>query len=135
MKFLKSEILPVLMTLAVYKDSQSTEPDKGLLTLKMSLGLRRRLQKIRNAMLEKQKELEADLKEITESFKPEFEKRLAEVGKEQAEAEINPKLQEETKVLFAEEFELDVEPVDIKMIEALETEENLDWTMIEKFAK
>lgn len=114
-KFKNSEVVGVLIMLASY-DQKTGAIVGGLLSEKMSLGLRRRLQKIRNAFLEKHKELTEDLKPINEM--PEGEERLAELKK-----------------LYDEEIEVTFDPADMGMIEAIESTINYDMDLLEKITQ
>lgn len=114
MKFKNSEINQILMLLAQYNAKDGTMVG-GLLSEKMTLGLRRRLQKIRAAFLVKHEELVKDAEEI---------KKLPEAEQEA-----------EFKKLFDEEVEITFEPASLEMIEAIDTNANYEMTLIEKIAQ
>lgn len=114
MKLKNSEITPILMMLAAYNQKDGSLVG-GLLSEKMSLGLRRRLQKIRKSMLEKHEELVKDTEEI---------KKLPEAEQEA-----------EFKKLFDEEVEVSFDPASMDMIEAIDTNFNYDMTLLEKIAQ
>lgn len=114
-KFKNSDITRVLIMLAAY-DPKTGAIVGGILSEKMSLGLRRRLQKIRNAFLEKHNELTEDLKPINEM--PEGEERLAELKK-----------------LYDEEVEITFDPASLEMIEAIESPVNYDMDLLEKITQ
>lgn len=114
MKLKNSEINQILMLLAQYNAKDGTMVG-GLLSEKMTLGLRRRLQKIRAAILVKHEELVKDAEEI---------KKLPEAEQEA-----------EFKKLFDEEVEITFEPASLEMIEAIDTNINYEMTLIEKIAQ
>jgi hypothetical protein len=115
MKFLTSDIIPILQTLLVY-DIETKKEIGGLLTEKLSLSLKRRLQKIRTDTFKLYQQLVIDEKEIRDKATPET-------------------LNDELNKLFSEEVEIQQEYADIKFIEAIETTANYDFSVIEKFAK
>lgn len=115
MKFLNSDIVPILTTLLVYNDNTKME-SSGLLIESMQLSLRRRLQKIRTDTLVHYEQLVKDEKNLREMAKPET-------------------LEEELKILFAEEIEINQEYASLAMIEAIETKSNYNFETIEKFAR
>ena len=113
MKLQNKDIVPILGTLILYKSESDPTPVGGLLTEEVSLGLKRKLQKIRDAILKKYEELQKDAKELE--------------GAEDKEKELTE--------LLEEEFELAVEPASMAMIEAIQTKANYDMAVIEKFAQ
>lgn len=114
MKIKNSEITPLLITLVTY-NRETNAMVGGLLSEKMSLGLRRRLQKIREALLSKHTELVKDMEEVNKL--PEGERN----------AEMQKLLDEEVEVTF--------EPASLAMIEAIDTAANYDMALIEKIAQ
>lgn len=115
MKFFNSDIVPILSTLLVY-DPEAKKEVGGLLTENLSLGLKRRLQKIRSDTLKHYEQLVKDEKEVREKATPET-------------------LDEELKNLFAEEVEINQEYASLAIIEAIESKANYNFEAIEKFAK
>jgi hypothetical protein len=116
MKIKNSEITPLLVTLVTY-NKETGAMVGGLLSEKMSLGLRRRLQKIREALLAKHSELVKDMEEVNKQL-PEGEERNGEMHK-----------------LLDEEVEVTFEPASLAMIEAIDTAANYDMALIEKIAQ
>jgi hypothetical protein len=102
-------------------DSKTGQVISGLLTEKISLGLKRKLQKIQGALIEKYKEYQKNIEGV------------------EAEAKLND-WDEATKTkefieLAEEEVTIDLDHADIKFIEAIETSHNYSFALIEKFAK
>jgi hypothetical protein len=114
MKIKNSEITPLLVTLVTY-NKETGAMVGGLLSEKMSLGLRRRLQKIREALLAKHTEFVKDMEEVNEL--PEGERSA------------------EGQKLLDEEVEVTFEPASLAMIEAIDTAANYDMALIEKIAQ
>lgn len=115
MKFLNSDIIPILSTLLVY-DPEAKKEVGGLLTENLSLGLKRRLQKIRTDTLKHYEQLVKDEKEVREKATPES-------------------LDDELKKLFNEEVEIHQDYASLALIEMIETKANYNFDAIEKFAK
>lgn len=116
MKFKKSELFNVLTLTQFQQNNDGEITHGGLLLEKISLGLKRRLQKIVSLM------------------HPLYQEYL----KDRAEVEKLPEGEEKTKELFDldnEEVTIDHEPVSLAMIEAIETSTNYNWDLIEKIAK
>lgn len=107
MKLKNREIEPLLMSIMFFKDGN---PDGGLLTEKITLGLRRRLQKIRQALILQYEVFKKDLEDAQVAGKQEIE------------------------ILMDEEFEIQCEPVSMQMIEEIESTTNYDMSIIEKIA-
>ncbi len=114
-KFKNNELMGVLLMLAAY-DKKTGVITRGLLNETMSLGLRRRLQKIRNAFLAKHNEFMEDLKPL--DTLPDGEEKTTELNR-----------------LFNEEVEVSFDPADMSMIEAIETSINYDMDLLEKITK
>lgn len=107
------DLFNILLTISTFnKDGVLVS---GLLLENVSLGLKRRLQKIRSSVLIKYNELESDKAEIDKS------------ESESKEKDIEELLQEIVKI--------DQDMVDIKMIEAIESNNFYDFELIEKIAK
>lgn len=115
--FKNSELSPALMQLMAF-DSKTGSVVSGLLTEKLTLGTKRKLQKIQTKLLDHYKEYVKHIEEIDKECADDAEKKEAEI-----------------KTLNDEEVKADVDFVDIKFIESIETESNYDFSLIEKFAK
>lgn len=127
------------LTLAAFgiNEKKQTVPVSGLLYENITLGLKRRLQKIREAVMEHMQELQADRKEIDDKFpvaKPEKDKELTAEQKAQNDENIK-KRKEEMEILLDEEVKIDQEKVRLDMIEAIQTDNNYDWQIIELIAE
>lgn len=105
MKLKNKDIEPVLITLMVFKDEK---PAGGLLTENITLGLRRKLQKIRTEILKKYEEFKKDLEDAQKEG--------------------------EKEELLEEEFEISCEPASMALIENIQTANNYDMDVVEKFA-
>jgi len=117
MEIKKEFINPLLLTLASY-DEKTGMPVAGILFEEISLGLKRKLQKIHKELLQHSSDLENDSKEI--------EKRL---NGNVSEKEI------EFKILIAEKVTLVSEPAMISEIEKIVTKVNYDFNLIEMITK
>lgn len=115
MKLKKQELYPTLILL-----SAQTSGGKllGLLHEDISLGLKRRLQKLAKEVGTLYEEYLADSKEVQEKFKDD-----------------ETKLKEELAILDSEEVSFQFEKVSIAMIESIKSENNYDFDLIEKFAE
>lgn len=113
MKIKKKDIEGVLRTIHTY-NGETGAPIGGLLWENISLGIKRRLQKISKELTKAIQELRNDLYEIE---KLEQEKRAA-----------------ETEILMNEEIEISAEPVQLSQIESIQTTKNYDFEMIELIA-
>lgn len=114
MKIKKKSIVAILTVIALFNDKNQII--EGLLSEDISLGLKRRLQKIRNELLKHYEQLQEDLKDIDAIEDSEQKKK-------------------EMDELSAEEVEISQEPVSLAMIEAIQTKANYDWEVIEMIAK
>ena len=127
------------MTLAAFgiNEKKQTVPVSGLLYENITLGLKRRLQKIRVSVMEHLQQLQADQKEIEQKFpivKPEKDQELTAEQKAQNEENLK-KRKEELEILMNEEVKIDKEKASLSMIEAIQTDNNYDWEIIELFAE
>lgn len=114
--FKNHELQQVLVQLMAF-DVNSGKPVSGLLLENLTLGLKRRLQKIHAKTLVKYTEYASEVKNIETQCAGDMEK---------LESEIND--------LNEEPVTIDVDPVDIKFIEAITTTQNYNFDIIEKFA-
>ena len=106
----KDKIFGCLLHISSF-DSKTQQPISGLLFENITLGTKRKLQKIHKELIGFYTEYQEDLKEATE------------------------KGPEEVAILNAEEVTLTSEPVSLSMIEAIQTDKNYDFEIIELFAK
>jgi hypothetical protein len=111
----KKELKAALLSIASF-DAKTGEIVGGLLTEKISLGLKRKLQKIHEAV---QKEFQQMLKDIEEIKKIENE--------EEQNKEFNDILEEDVTLL--------VDKARLDMIETIETDRVYDFTLLEKIAE
>lgn len=109
------EIESALIQIAGFNDKGQMV--SGLLTENISLGLKRRLQKIHADLVEHYKTLQTD----SETLKKECEDAV--------------KLAKEMEDLNNEEVKIDREFVSLEMIEAIQTTQNYDFELIEKIAQ
>lgn len=116
LKLKNYEIEQALVQIVAFSPKTSL-PVTGLLTETLSLGTKRRLQKLHTKLLEKYKEYAEDVKEIESQCGDDLDKRAKEI-----------------EHLNNEEVSIDVDPVDLKSIEAITTAQNYDFNIIEKFA-
>jgi hypothetical protein len=119
MKIKNRDIEPILLTLAAY-DSKTQQPVSGLLFEDISLGLKRRLQKLSKDLVKQHDEFIAFKAEIDEKFK-----------NDKGSAEYQKEIDE----FLSEEVEINQEPVSLEMIEKIQSKFNYDFEIIEKFAK
>jgi hypothetical protein len=110
MELKKEKLYATLLVLDSQRKSGEEVIIQGILNEKITLGLKRRGQKILKAVATHYQEYENDLKECGEN-----------------ESEINE--------LNNEVVKLDCEPLSLQMIEAIETENNYNWDLIEKLCK
>lgn len=113
MKIKKKDISGVLLLIHSF-DSTTGAPVAGLLWENISLGTKRRLQKIS--------------KELIKAIE-EYKNELAEVEKVE-----ESKRAEELKILQEEEVDISAEPIQMSVIEGIETTKNYDFQMIEIIA-
>jgi len=114
--FKKSELEIVLITISAYnKDTKLLIG--GLLNENLTLGTKRRLQKIHKNLYIHYLEFIEDFKKVQEECKEDKEK-----------------LEKEIQELLDEKVEIDVEPVKISLIEDVSTSDNYNFDIIEKFA-
>ena len=107
MKIKKGFIQGVLLTILTYKDNKE---HSGLLLENIPLSLKRRLSKIRLDLIKESQEIQKDYEEVKD--KP-----------------------EEIAILMNEEVELNHDFVSLEMIEAVTSEVNYDFDIIEMIAK
>lgn len=120
LEFKKSELEAVLLTISAYSPPKEGEHQKmisGLLKEPITLGTKRKLQKIHK---------------LTQEFYKEFIEQFKEAQKECGENK--EKLEEELKLLLEEIVKVDAEPIQLSQIENISTTENYNFDIIEKFA-
>jgi hypothetical protein len=115
-KLKKSELEQALLQIASF-NPETKEMSGGLLTENITLGTKRRLQKIHKALI---------------PIFQEFIKDLDEVKKEAGEDK--EKLNKEIEELINEEISIDAEQVSLSLIENISSEANYNFDVIEKLA-
>lgn len=115
MKFKKSDLFPILITILGF-DIETKQPNGGLLLEAVTLGTKRRLQKIRTDVYKHWEEFTKDEEEVKTKAKPE-------------------ELEAELQVLYDEEVEINQEFINISFIDEIKSSANYDFNIIEKFAK
>jgi hypothetical protein len=110
-----SDLKSILLTLAGY--NKEGKMVQGLLTEKVKLSLKRRLQKIHTEAGKAWTEFQKDVKEITDSKEPD---------------EVKTK---EMNDLLNEPFKLNVEKASMEMIEEIVTENFYDTETLEQIAE
>jgi hypothetical protein len=116
MKIKKSELESILLTISTY-NAETQQLVGGLLKEELTLGTKRKLQKIHKALLALYQELVVDIKEIRDVC-----------------GEDKSKYEKEAKILLEEEIEISVEPVLLSAIENISTSANYNFELIEKIA-
>lgn len=112
-------------------------PIFGLLHEDITLGMKRRLQKIRKAVVEHLKSLESDQKEIREKFPVKQPAKGKELSKKEVSenAENKKKQDAEMEILLSEVVKIDLDKVSLEMVENIKTEVNYDFDLLEKIAE
>jgi hypothetical protein len=112
----KKEIQSMLMQIAGF--NKNGEMIAGLLTENISLGMKRRLQKIHEDLLKHYKELTDDLAKLKEQC-----------------GEDKEKMEKETNELMDEEVKIDRDFLSMNMIENIQSAQNYNFDLIEKIAQ
>lgn len=128
--FKNSELEAILINISLYSSYKEGEIQKmisGLLMEDLSLGVKRRLQKIHKKVYESYKEFLEDFKRIQENCK---------IGEDEKKEPVynEEKLKKEVQELLDEVVKIDVEPVQLSLIENISTVHNYNFDIIEKFA-
>lgn len=105
----------VLLNISSYKDGSLSG---GLLLEELTLGTKRKIQKIHKAVHAKYIEFMGDRKELLEKLKDSPEE-----------------LEKEFQELLKEEISIDVQPFDFAQIENISTKNVYDFDVLEKIAK
>jgi len=126
----KSELELILLSISSYSLPKQGEVQTmvgGLLTENITLGTKRKLQKIHKKVEEFYKELIEDVKKIKEACK---------IGENDKKEPVfdEEKLKKEIEEILEEKVKLDIEPIQISFIEAISTSNNYNFDIIEKFA-
>jgi hypothetical protein len=111
MKLKKKFIIPLLGQLLVYKDEKEAG---GLLLENLTLGTKRRVQKIRKELLKHYEELQEDIKDI------------------KGEPEV---MERELGILSEEEVEITSELFDINQLDNVSSTANYDFELLEMISK
>lgn len=110
----KSQVVPLLSNIAMYsKDGQMIS---GLLKEKITLGTKRRLQKIQKQLISEYEQLKKDVEQIKSECKSEDQEK-------------------EIQELMNEEINLNCEKISFSQIENLETESCYDFDLLEKICE
>jgi hypothetical protein len=113
----KIEIEKVLIQIIAF-DPKTQKPASGLLTENTTLGMKRRLQKIHSTLMEKYKEYTEDIKKIEQECKDDMEKMTSEIN-----------------VLNQETVFIDCQPIDSKQLDAIVTDTNYNFDILEKICE
>lgn len=108
-------VLPILLQILSY-DRETDKESGGLLTEEITLGTKRRLQKIRSELLKQNGEIQKAVEEIEKI----------------EDSELKSKELEELK---DETFTINAEPVSLEMIENIKSKVNYDMILLEKITK
>lgn len=124
--FKNSELEQVLFSISSY-DKDSGKLVGGLLNEALTLGTKRKLQKIHKPTHKLFEEFVEDFKKIQEACK---------TGENEKNEPIydQEKLKKEVQILLDEEVKVDAEPIQLFQIENISTEQNYNFDIIEKFA-
>ena len=123
----KSELEPLLLTISTY-DKTTQQLISGLLKENLTLGTKRKIQKIHKAAYAIFTELTENVKDIQKACEKE-EKN--DKGEPTYDLE---KLNKEYKILMDEEIKLDVEQFQISQLDDISTTSNYNFEIIEKIA-
>lgn len=112
----KSELEGILLSIVTF-DAKTNKIVGGLLSESVSLGTKRKLQKIHKALVEEYKQLINDVKEIEEAFKdaPDIDKKNLEI-----------------KELLDEVIKVEAEPFALSQLDNIVTSNNYDFELLEK---
>lgn len=108
-------VLPILLEILSF-DQQTGKESGGLLTEEITLGTKRRLQKIRAELLKQNEEIRKSIDEIEKI----------------EDSELKSK---EIKDLEDETFTINAEPVSLEMIENIKSKTNYNMILLEKITK
>jgi len=123
----KSELESLLLTISTY-DKATNELKSGLLKENLTLGTKRKIQKIHKAAYAIFTELTENVKDIQKACEKE-EKN--EKGEPTYDFE---RLNKEYKILMDEEVKLDVDQFQISQLDDISTTSNYNFEIIEKIA-
>lgn len=110
------ELQAVLLNLSSF-DKESGKMASGLLMEEMSLGAKRKIQKIHKAIYPKYQEYMKDVAELQTTLKDDKEK-----------------LQAEFEILLEEDVKIDAEPFEIKYLDDISTKNIYDFDLLEKIS-
>lgn len=144
----KKDLTPVLLSIVSY-DSKTAKEISGLLLEEISMGTRRRLQRIRKDAIAEQELLQKDVQELYDDFN---KKVLGKIGNgktledfkgvtpdsenhklwNSSKEEFLPALQKEINELFSEKVVIKQDKIKAEEIEKINTKVNYDWDLLEK---
>lgn len=130
LEFKKSELEQVLLSICAYSPPKIGEVQKminGLLIEDLTLGTKRKLQKIHKLTQELYKEFIEDFKKLQEVCKTGETENKEPIYNEE-------KLKKELQELLDEVVKVDAEPIQLSFIENVSTTNNYNFEIIEKFA-
>lgn len=124
--FKNSELEQVLLHISTY-NKETGKLIGGLLSENLTLGTKRKLQKIHKPTHKLFEEFIEDFKKVQEGCK---------TGENEKGEPIydQEKLKIEVQLLLDEEVKVDAEPIQLSQIEGISTENNYNFDIIEKFA-
>lgn len=115
MKFKNSDLFPILITILSF-DGDTKQITGGLLTESITLGTKRKLQKLREEIYKHREQFIKDENEVKIKAKPE-------------------ELEAELQTLNDEEVEVNQDFINMSFIEEIKSSTIYDFNIIEKFAK
>lgn len=114
--FKKSELEPLLLIISSF-DTETKKPVSGLLFEEITLGTRRKLQRIHKLIAEEYTKVVGECVDI---------KKTCGDNKE--------KLDKEFAELMNEEVKLDIDPISMNLIENISTKHNYNFDLIDKIS-
>lgn len=151
MKFKNKELEILCMNLYMQRQQGDQIVFFGLLTENITLGLKRRLEKIRKEAIKHYEQYQADIGDVRAAIEKKAAEKLPEgskvedykTAKEGTEYRkvwldllegFKEELVKELRELGEEEVEITSEQVTMALIEKVETKNNYDWEFIERIA-
>ena len=112
----KSEIVSLLLTISAY-DTKTQKMVSGLLSENLTLGTKRKLQKIHKEVSKQYQELQKDLEDIEKEVKDEKKK------------------EQELKELMDEEIKIGADKIQFSFLENVSTNSMYDFEIIDKITE